>query len=54
MFDLDCQYGTQALIGLHSHDGEASLVDDFGNVVRLPNPRLARAFFNAAFWQYVR
>lgn len=54
MFDLDCEYHTTGLIGLHSIKGTACLIDDFGNVVALPNPRLARAFFSPMFWALVR
>ena len=31
----------------------AYVADDFGNLVPVKNPRLVRAFFNPAFWQYV-
>lgn len=33
---------------------DAYVVDDLGDLVPVKNPRLVRAFFNAAFWQYVR
>ena len=34
-------------------DFEAYVLDDLGNLVPVRNPRLVRAFFNPAFWQYV-